>query len=631
MKRIVGIDLGTTNSVIAFMESGEPKVISNEEGARVTPSVVGFTAKGETLVGELARRQAVTAPTATVYSIKRFMGQRFDDVEEEMRRVGYEVVAGENGDAAVRVHGRCYAPPEVAARVLMKLKRAAELYLGEEVTEAVITVPAYFNDAQRKATRDAGQIAGFDVKRIINEPTAAALSYGLDKGAEELVAVFDFGGGTFDISILEVGGEIVEVLATNGDFHLGGDDIDAVLVELLYTHFHAETGIDLRADPAVLQRLREAAERAKIELSSITEAEINLPFLTADARGPRHLNMRISRADLEHFIAPLVERAMQCCERALSDAGKSPLEIEQVLLVGGSTRIPLVQKRVTEFFGREPHRGLNPDEVVALGAAIQGAVLSGRLDNILLLDVTPLSLGLETRGGIMTPVIPRNTSIPTRRSKTFSTTVDNQSSVEMHVCQGEHSFAKDNRSLGRFELGNVPPGPRATPQIEVAFDVDANGILLVTAQEMKTGQKAEIRITGAGGLSTEDVRRAVQDAATVEDADRNRRRRVELRNKLLGLTYNVGRDFRELFTELSVEKRNLATETLERASAADSEEVDFELLQASIEEMLELARALAEANYARQRATMGDVPSEAPSSPPTAEEGPKSSSENDPN
>ena len=496
MGKIIGIDLGTTNSCVAIMDGKEPKVIANEEGARLTPSVVAFDEKGEVLVGQIARRQGITNPENTVYSSKRFIGRKFSDaaIQEEVKRVPFKVVGGSNGDCAVEIRGKRYSPPEIGARILMKLKRAAEEYLGEPVTEAVITVPAYFNDTQRQATKDAGRIAGLDVKRIINEPTAAALAYGLDKTKEQLIAVFDMGGGTFDISVLEVGDKVVEVVSTNGDTHLGGDDIDNRLMDWLMEEFKKETSIDVSKDKMVLQRLKEASEKAKIELSSVQETEINLPYLAADAKGqPKHLLVKLSRSKFEQMIGDIVARAIEPCKRALSDAGKKVTDIHEVVLVGGSTRIPLVQAKVKEFFGREPNKTVNADEVVALGAAVQGGVLTGDVKDILLLDVTPLSLAIETQGGVATVMIPRNTTIPTRKPETFSTASDNQTTVEVHVVQGERPMAKDNKTLGKFQLTGIPPAPRSVPQIEVTFDIDANGILNVTAKDKATGTEKAIR------------------------------------------------------------------------------------------------------------------------------------------
>ncbi len=545
MKKVIGIDLGTTNSVVAVMEGRDPKVIENEEGSRITPSVVGFTKEGEILVGQVARRQAITNPENTVYSIKRFMGRKFEETADERRRVPYKVVKADNGDAAVEIHGKRYSPPEVSAKILQKLKRAAENYLGDTVTEAVITVPAYFNDAQRQATKDAGRIAGLEVKRIVNEPTAAALAYGLDKKKDEVIAVFDYGGGTFDISILEVGENVVEVIATNGDTHLGGDDQDQKVMEWLIAEFKGDSGIDVSKDKMVLQRLKEAAEKAKIELSSVMETEVNLPFLTADQTGPKHLSMKLSRAKLEAMVEDLIQRSIEPTRKCVADAKLDPRQVDEVVMVGGQTRMPKILETVKQFFGKDPNRTVNPDEVVAVGAAVQAGVLSGEVKDILLLDVTPLSLGVETLGGVMTRLIERNTTIPTKRSEVFSTASDNQTSVEIHVLQGERDMARDNRTLGRFHLEGIPPAPRGLPQIEVTFDIDANGILNVSAKDRGTSREQRITITHSSGLAKGEVEKMVADARVHEGEDKKKREEVEQRNRAENLAYQMEKLLKE--------------------------------------------------------------------------------------
>src|SRR5881296_3418247 len=550
MAKIIGIDLGTTNSVVAVMEGGEPKVIPNEEGGRTTPSVVGFTKTGERLVGQVAKRQAITNPENTVYSIKRFMGRRFDEVNEEMKMVPYKVV--QSGDhVAIIAQGKEYTPPQVSAMILQKLKKAAEDYLGEKVTEAVITVPAYFNDAQRQATKDAGQIAGLEVKRIINEPTAAALAYGLDKGKDETIAVYDFGGGTFDISILEVGEGVIEVKATNGDTHLGGDNIDQRIIDWIIEEFKKDQGIDLSKDKMALQRLKEAAEKAKMELSTVQESEITLPFITADATGPKHLNLKLTRAKFESLVDDILQRSIGPCKQALSDAGVKPSDIDEVVLVGGTTRIPKVQQIVRELFGKEPHKGVNPDEVVAVGAAVQAGVLGGEVKDLLLLDVTPLSLGIETLGGVFTKLIERNTTIPTRKSEIFSTAADSQTSVEIHVLQGERPMARDNRTLGKFHLVGIPPAPRGVPQVEVTFDIDANGIVNVSAKDLGTGKEQKITITSSSGLSKDDINKMVREAESHADEDKRKREEIEARNRADSLVYSTEKVLREHRSKLS--------------------------------------------------------------------------------
>jgi molecular chaperone DnaK len=551
MSKIIGIDLGTTNSVVAVMEGGEPVVIANQEGGRTTPSVVAFTKTGERLVGQVAKRQAVTNAENTVYSIKRFMGRKYEEVNEEMKMVPYKVTRSSNSDARVDISGKEYSPPEISAMILQKLKTAAEDYLGQKVDKAVITVPAYFNDAQRQATKDAGRIAGLEVLRIINEPTAAALAYGLDKKKDETIAVYDFGGGTFDISILEVGEGVVEVKATNGDTHLGGDNIDQRIIDWIIDEFKKDQGIDLSKDKMALQRLKEAAEKAKMELSTVQETEITLPFITADATGPKHLNLKLTRAKFESMVDDILQRSVGPCKQALSDAGVKPSDIDEVVLVGGSTRIPRVQQIVRDLFGKEPHKGVNPDEVVAVGAAVQAGVLGGEVKDVLLLDVTPLSLGIETLGGVFTKLIDRNTTIPTRKSEIFSTAADNQTSVEIHVLQGERPMARDNRTLGKFHLVGIPPAPRGVPQIEVTFDIDANGIVNVSAKDLGTGKEQKITITSSSGLSKDEINKMVHEAESHADEDKRKKEEIEARNRADSLVYQTEKLLQENRSKLS--------------------------------------------------------------------------------
>jgi len=551
MSKIIGIDLGTTNSVVAVMEGGEPVVIANQEGGRTTPSVVAFTKGGERLVGQVAKRQAVTNAENTVYSIKRFMGRRYEEVNEEMKMVPYKVIRSSNGDARVEAIGKESSPPEISAMILQKLKSAAEDYTGQKIDKAVITVPAYFNDAQRQATKDAGRIAGLEVLRIINEPTAAALAYGLDKKKDETIAVYDFGGGTFDISILEVGEGVVEVKATNGDTHLGGDNIDQRIIDWIVEEFKKDQGIDLSKDKMALQRLKEAAEKAKCELSTVQETEITLPFITADASGPKHLNLKLTRSRFEVLVDDILQKTAGPCKQALSDAGLKPGDIDEVVLVGGSTRIPKVQQIVKDLFGREPHKGVNPDEVVAVGAAVQAGVLGGEVKDVLLLDVTPLSLGIETLGGVFTKLIERNTTIPTRKSETFSTAADSQTSVEIHVLQGERPMARDNRTLGKFHLVGIPPAPRGVPQVEVTFDIDANGIVNVSAKDMGTGKEQKITITSSSGLNKDDIDKMVREAESHADEDRRKREEIEARNKADSMVYQIEKALNENRSKIS--------------------------------------------------------------------------------
>ena len=613
MSKIIGIDLGTTNSVVALMEGTEPKVVANAEGNRTTPSVVAFTKSGERLVGQVAKRQSVTNPENTIYSIKRFMGRRYDEVSEEMKMVPFKVT-DEDGGVRIEVEGKEYSPEEISAMVLQKLKQAAEDYLGEEVTKAVITVPAYFNDAQRQATKDAGRIAGLEVERLVNEPTAAALAYGLDKKTDQLIAVYDFGGGTFDISILEVGEGVVEVKATNGDTHLGGDNIDQRIIDWLLVEFKKDQGIDLAQDPMAVQRLREAAEKAKIELSSAHETEINLPFITADASGPKHLNIKLTRSKLEQLVEDLIQRSVEPCKQALKDAGVSPGDIHEVVLVGGQTRMPAVQKVVQEVFGREPHKGVNPDEVVSIGAAVQGGVLRGDVTDVLLLDVTPLSLGIETLGGVFTKLIDRNTTIPTRKNEIFSTAADSQTSVEVHVLQGEREMSKDNRTLGRFHLVGIPPAPRGVPQIDVIFDIDANGILNVSAKDLGTGKEQKITISGSGGLGEDEIQRMVKDSESNAEDDKSRRQRVEARNRLDQLIYSTEKTMEEHKDKLGSEDQANLGRSLEEAKQA-LESDDLATLEKSVNDLTEASHKLAEAMYKNTQAGAQGASPESPPSP----------------
>jgi molecular chaperone DnaK len=606
MAKIIGIDLGTTNSVVAVMEGGEPKVIANEEGGRTTPSVVAFTKSGERLVGQVAKRQAITNPANTVYSIKRFMGRRFNEVNDEMKMVPYKVV--QQGDhVAIEAQGKLYTPPEISALILQKLKKAAEDHLGTTVTEAVITVPAYFNDAQRQATKDAGKIAGLEVKRIVNEPTAAALAYGLDKKKDETIAVYDFGGGTFDISILEVGEGVIEVKSTNGDTHLGGDNIDQRIVDWLIDEFKKEEGLDLRAkgNEMALQRLRDSAERAKIELSTAIETEINLPFITADAAGPKHLVKKLTRAKLEQLVEEIIQRSVEPCKKAMTDAGVDASKIDEVVLVGGQTRMPRIQQLVKDLFGKEGHKGVNPDEVVAIGAAVQAGVLAGEVKDLLLLDVTPLTLSIETLGGVATTMIPRNTTIPTKKTETFSTAADSQTEVEVHVLQGERPMAAQNRTLGKFKLSGIPPAPRGIPQIEVTFDIDANGILNVTAKDTATGKDQKIQITSSSGLSKEEVERMAKEAEAHSAEDKEKREEIEARNQLDGLVYNIEKMLKENGDKVSgSEKAEVETALADAKKVLEDKPTPADM-NAAREKLTQASHKLAEAMYKANASSAG--------------------------
>src|SRR5437667_2125528 len=617
MSKIIGIDLGTTNSVVAVIDGGEPVVIANQEGGRTTPSVVAFTKGGERLVVQVAKRQAVTNAENTVYSIKRFMGRRNEEVTERNEMVPYKVTRSSNGDARLDISGKEYSPPEISAMILQKLKSAAEDYIGQKIDKAVITVPAYFNDSQRQATKDAGRIAGLEVLRIINEPTAAALAYGLDKKKDETIAVYDFGGGTFDISILEVGEGVVEVKATNGDTHLGGDNIDQRIIDWIIDEFKKDQGIDLSKDKMALQRLKEAAEKAKMELSSVQETEITLPFVTADATGPKHLNLKLTRAKFESLVDDMLQRSIGPCKQALSDAGVKPSDIDEVVLVGGTTRIPKVQQIVRELFGKEPHKGVNPDEVVAVGAAVQAGVLGGEVKDVLLLDVTPLSLGIETLGGVFTKLIERNTTIPTRKSEIFSTAADSQTSVEIHVLQGERPMARDNRTLGKFHLVGIPPAPRGIPQIEVTFDIDANGIVNVSAKDRATGKTQNITITASSGLAKDEVEKMVREAESHSDEDKRRREEVEARNHADSLVYATEKTLDEHKDKLSEAEAAPVRQAIDETKKA-VEEGGTERIETATQELTKASNKLAELLYQKSATAPGSGPGEGGSAGPSA-------------